>query len=159
MSRNLANLKAYRAKYRDENRQRINEYHRKWRAEHPGKHREYNARYAKKHPGYWKKKREAKIAKNPNYDRDLNRKLRTDALNAYGNKCACCGEMAIEFLSIDHINGGGSKHRRELGGGSHFYHWLKKNGYPAGFRVLCHNCNQALGLYGYCPHGNIQREY
>jgi len=25
-------------------------------------------------------------------------------------------------------------------------------GYPTGFRVLCHNCNQAIGLYGYCPH-------
>jgi hypothetical protein len=30
--------------------------------------------------------------------------------------------------------------------------WLKRNGYPKGFRVLCHNCNSARGLYGYCPH-------
>ena len=22
-----------------------------------------------------------------------------------------------------------------------------------GYRVLCHNCNTSLGLYGYCPHG------
>ncbi len=25
-------------------------------------------------------------------------------------------------------------------------------GYPTGFRVLCHNCNCALAYYGSCPH-------
>jgi hypothetical protein len=32
------------------------------------------------------------------------------------------------------------------------YLWLKRNNYPTGFRVLCHNCNLAIGFYGYCPH-------
>jgi hypothetical protein len=31
---------------------------------------------------------------------------------------------------------------------------LARNGFPDGYRVLCHNCNMALGQYGYCPHGN-----
>lgn len=30
--------------------------------------------------------------------------------------------------------------------------WCRRNGYPKGFRVLCHNCNMAIGFYGYCPH-------
>lgn len=36
--------------------------------------------------------------------------------------------------------------------GAHFYKWLEHNHFPPGFRVLCHNCNQARGFYGYCPH-------
>lgn len=32
------------------------------------------------------------------------------------------------------------------------YHWIKRNGFPAGFRVLCLNCNFARGIYGRCPH-------
>jgi hypothetical protein len=77
---------------------------------------------------------------------------RRELLDHYGGKCACCGEEHYEFLSIDHINGGGTKHRAEVGKGDVFYKWLRKNGYPEGFRVLCHNCNQAIGFYGFCPH-------
>lgn len=32
------------------------------------------------------------------------------------------------------------------------YRWLRNHGYPLGFRVLCMNCNFALGKFGYCPH-------
>jgi len=63
--------------------------------------------------------------------------------------CACCGEGHIEFLSIDHIGGGGGKHRKAVG---NFYAWILREDFPPGFRVLCHNCNQALGLFGACPH-------
>lgn len=81
-------------------------------------------------------------------------KLRVQVLQAYGGpepRCECCGENTYEFLSIDHINGEGNRHRQEIGRGS-LYPWLKRQGYPSGFRVLCHNCNQAIGHYGYCPH-------
>jgi hypothetical protein len=68
--------------------------------------------------------------------------------------CACCGETTLEFLGIDHINGGGTKHRKKLGnpGGFVFYIWLRLKGYPLGYRVLCQNCNLVYGTYGYCPH-------
>lgn len=68
--------------------------------------------------------------------------------------CACCGEKRIEFLAIDHVDGGGNLQRKSLGlrTGEHFYSYLAQQGYPAGYRVLCHNCNCALGWYGYCPH-------
>ena len=67
-------------------------------------------------------------------------------------KCACCGESMFEFLSIDHIGGGGKAHRKKIGGSSYLYSWLERNGFPEGFQVLCHNCNQAIGIFGYCPH-------
>lgn len=82
------------------------------------------------------------------------RTLREDVIAGYGGKCVCCGETTYEFLSIDHINGGGGKMRRE---GLHpkaenFASWLIKNNFPKDFRLLCHNCNQAIGHYGICPH-------
>lgn len=75
--------------------------------------------------------------------------------SAYGGfKCACCGIDKEEFLSIDHITPIGVAGRRSAkhGTGNTFYQWLKRNGFPPGFRVLCHNCNFALGHYKYCPH-------
>jgi hypothetical protein len=86
--------------------------------------------------------------------RDRGRRVRQEALEHYGNNCACCGETRTEFLAIDHIEGGGNEHRRKLNtkGGTSFYHKLRKLGWPGGLRVLCHNCNASLGHYGYCPH-------
>ena len=81
------------------------------------------------------------------------------ALIHYGGnppKCKCCGEGTLEFLSFDHINGGGSQHRKSLNRNGHkagnIYVWLIKNKYPKEFQILCHNCNQAKGCYGKCPH-------
>lgn len=79
--------------------------------------------------------------------------LRIRILSNYGNCCSCCGDKQAEFLAIDHINGGGNKHRKSLKvTGYGFYRWLKKNNFPKEFRILCHNCNFSLGHYGYCPH-------
>jgi hypothetical protein len=80
---------------------------------------------------------------------------RIETFTAYGGKCSCCGESHQEFLTIDHINGGGTKHRREIGAGEgvRFYRWLKQQGFPQNdYQCLCMNCNHAIGLQGYCPH-------
>jgi len=88
-------------------------------------------------------------------------RLKRATFEAYGGcQCACCGEATFEFLSIDHIDNSGALHRKELrhgngtsgGGGMRTYLWLKRNGYPPGFRVLCRNCNAAYGESGCCPH-------
>lgn len=82
-------------------------------------------------------------------------KLRSQALAAYGNKCACCGESAEEFLTVDHVGGWGREHREEIGAGaSNIYQWLRKAGYPQDgtIQLLCWNCNCAMGVRGYCPH-------
>jgi hypothetical protein len=82
-------------------------------------------------------------------------KYRTQVLAHYSGGtpcCACCGEAHVEFLSIDHINGGGRAHRIELRAqGTSLERYLVRSGFPEGFRVLCHNCNQAIGYLGYCP--------
>jgi hypothetical protein len=81
------------------------------------------------------------------------RRMRLAVFAAYGGKCECCGEDTYEFLTIDHINGGGRRHREEIGGsGSSIYSWLRRNNFPAGFQILCMNCNFAAGKFGGCPH-------
>ena len=72
---------------------------------------------------------------------------------AYGSRCVCCGEDNLGFLSIDHINGGGRAHRKEVGGGVQLWRLIIKAGFPVDYQLLCYNCN--LGRYhngGICPH-------
>ena len=86
------------------------------------------------------------------------RKRKLLIIEHYGGKCVCCGEEHIEFLTIDHINNNGAAHKKELGGSSALYHWLKRNNYPKDdFQLLCMNCNFSKGKYGYCPH-SISKE-
>ncbi len=58
-------------------------------------------------------------------------------------KCILCGFSDIRALSIDHIKGGGNKHKTSLGiTGAAFYRWIINQRYPNMFRVLCMNCNR-----------------
>ena len=124
----------------------------------------------KKNKEYFIKYREAHKVENSKYQKDYfvknkskiserNKKYRLsikiEVLTHYSKgipKCECCDERYLEFLGIDHINGGGKKDRVNYKGGSRFYYYLKKNDYPEGHRVLCQNCNLSLGVFGYCPH-------
>lgn len=100
--------------------------------------------------------------KNPEASRAIHKrwrdKIRFEVLVAYGGDpptCACCGEDRLPFLTLDHMNGGGNEDRRargHRGSGPAFYTDLKKKGWPEGFRVLCWNCNAAIGILGECPH-------
>jgi len=110
----------------------------KCRKENYARHCEYK-KNNKKATNEWSKKRR--------------RKERLDVLTHYSQgapRCACCGERTVQFLCIDHINGGGNSHRKQ-GIGS-IYPWLLVHDFPEGFQVLCHNCNSAKSYYGICPH-------
>jgi len=87
-------------------------------------------------------------------------RLKREVLTAYGNPpvCICCKESNLKFLTIDHVDGGGNQHRKQIqvGGGSHVYLWLKRNKFPQGFQVLCFNCNCGRAVNdGVCPHKEI----
>jgi hypothetical protein len=76
---------------------------------------------------------------------------RRDVIEHYGAKCSCCGEDLYEFLTIDHIDGRTGRH---VGANSaQVIAFIQEEGYPDGYRVLCWNCNCAVGIFGYCPHG------
>ena len=113
-------------------REHCNEYQRDSRKENPAPWREVTRRYRAK--------------------------LKADGIAAYGGCCQCCGETELDFLTCDHVKGGGNKHRAELkkqgqfGGGGM---WLvaKKEKYPPTYRVLCWNCQWGARLHnGVCTH-------
>lgn len=77
------------------------------------------------------------------------RKLKIETMNAYGG-CFCniCNENDLNVLTIDHVNNDGWYERRLIlkganRAGNTAYAYLRKMGYPAGYQVLCFNCNMA----------------
>ncbi len=78
-----------------------------------------------------------------NYSKEYIRRSRVATLQALGGKCLVCGFNDQRALQIDHINGGGSKERKECNFSKSFHkHVLisflnKENKY----QLLCANCN------------------
>jgi hypothetical protein len=77
------------------------------------------------------------------------------AIKHYSNdkfECNCCGENQLGFLTIDHINKDGGKHKKEIH--RQLYKWLFDNDFPKGFQVLCFNCNSGRNITEdkKCPH-------
>lgn len=125
-----------------EKRIRNNIASKKWRTTHPERHLE-------------RSRKNNKRLSDSGWYKNYTLKKRTIVLEFYSKgkpHCSCCGEDKYQFLAIDHINGGGRIHLKEIGGD--ICGWIIKNNFPEGFRVLCHNCNMARGLYGNCPHEN-----
>ena len=145
------------AKYRAKNPGKLAERMRKWRADNPEK--------AKEHGRNWRLKKlttgspddiAAFRRQEAKHARDTHQRCKNQVFAAYGGcVCACCKESEKSFLSIDHINNDGAKMRREKlysGNGTGFYQWLRKNNFPAGFQVLCMNCQFGKKKHGICPH-------
>lgn len=86
--------------------------------------------------------------------RNRYRAIRAEVIDAYGGRCACCGESEATFLELDHVDSDGAEHRRMIGRGAHAtYKWAKDQGFPASFQLLCANCNQGRHRNGgVCPH-------
>lgn len=80
-------------------------------------------------------------------------RLRAELLAAYGGRCACprCPETNQAFLTLEHVNRDGGKHRKQVG--SHSYADLRRRGFPQeGYTLLCWNCNAGSRFTGVCPH-------
>lgn len=82
---------------------------------------------------------------------ERNKENRIKALELLGNKCDCCNENRFEFLAIDHIDGNGYQIRKTYTN-QQTVRDIAKTGNIEGYRILCHNCNVALGIYKRCPH-------
>jgi len=86
------------------------------------------------------------------------RKLKNIVMIHYSKgvpQCNCCGELIMEFLTIDHILGRKNFNHDSKVGGTALYRWLIKNNFPDGFQVLCFNCNITKYQYGICPHQKL----
>lgn len=149
--------------YRKNHREKINAYqnemYHKYKNNYLKRQKQYYYTHTKQRREYGKKRYNLnKIKLNFQHkERIQDLKFTVMAIYCEGNpfcQCPNCNEGQIEFLTIDHILGGGNKHRKEIGikGGADIYYWLIKNNFPEGFRVLCWNCNMARGKFDYCPH-------
>jgi hypothetical protein len=94
----------------------------------------------------YRRKEETKLRR-----KQSNRRIRERLFAGYGGKCVCCGENKFEFLALDHVNGGGREERKTRSTQQIALTAIRE-GFPDTYRVLCHNCNQAIGWYGSCPH-------
>lgn len=83
-------------------------------------------------------------------------RLRVAMIRALGGKCACCGETEVKFLCLDHIKSGGRREYENKGGPIAVWRRAIREGLPQDkYRILCWNCNAALGLLGSCPHSQL----
>lgn len=136
----------YTRKWREENREHIRKVQKDYRNDTKGKRKVYEKK--------WQLENKDKVKAMSKRHREKLKRIVINHYSSGANKCLCCGEELFEFLTIDHINGNGTKHRKEVG--KDFYRWLIHNKFPGGFRVLCMNCNHARGIYGECPHERIR---
>lgn len=90
--------------------------------------------------------------------KEYRREVRTRLLEKYGNCCACCKEDRWEFLAVDHKNGDGNIERMKRIGSNkngaasyQFYLQLLREPLRDDIQILCHNCNNSFGHYGYSP--------
>jgi len=127
--------KEYFKKYYQENKEKINKRNNEYKKQYDLKNKEKKKEYAKQYDlkNQEKLKEKRKIYK-------FNKRI--IVYNHYCNgdaRCQRCGETNIKCLSIDHINSGGRKHRKEINNRS-LPIWLIQNCFPKGFQILCMNC-------------------
>jgi hypothetical protein len=166
---NYQNLLAYNRQWREKNKDRVHQYNLDSYSQNAVERRRYAREYHKLHQAECSSRKKKWVAenlehckeyslqwhkKNPEKYKEWGRKRKLLVISHYGGKCECCQESRLDFLTIDHIDGGGRKHRKELNAhGSTFYKWLIRNKFPKdNFRVLCWNCNCAMRFTGVCPH-------
>ena len=93
------------------------------------------------------KNKENKLA----YERTRKQRTRIEVLQHYGGKCKCCGEWRYSFLAFDHIENGRTNPASKDGTGD-LASYIRAQGYPSTFQILCHNCNTSKSILGICVH-------
>ena len=122
------------------NKKKDYQKHREKRVKHQSKYRQANLEQVRKST----RKTYAKYSHNYNKQRrEFNLELKKEVLSHYSKNLSCvnCNESELEFLAIDHITSRKSVGHSRTFGSTAIYRWLKKQGFPSGYQVLCHNCN------------------
>lgn len=104
---------------------------------------------------YKKKSNQLKIKAKENgtanqWAKDRYAKYKKIVFDYYGNKCSCCGENHIEFLTIEHTLHNGKEHRATKR--STIYKDIIDKGFPEDLTLFCSNCNFATRYGNECPH-------
>lgn len=128
-----------RKKYGNICRSCYNNIHAEFQKKHA---KDYYLKHKSKRDEY-NKKRRTENSEIVNYISNKSyHKTRIEVLAHYSPDLRCieCGfDKHTSALSIDHINGDGCSHRKEIGG-QNMYYWIKQNNFPNNLQVLCMNC-------------------
>jgi len=145
-------------------REKARTYQRKYRAAHPEKvklwarahhlsHKEEeNTKSRIYYHAHKHIKRKQTIHTKQNRQK-YNREAKLTFLDMYGHQCACCNEKHEEFLTLEHI--GGMKGEKREGSATQAYRKAVIKYRPDLYKVLCMNCNFAIGRHGQCPHNKL----
>lgn len=128
---------------------------------------EYHRRYYRSNRdrilAYGAKRQRDKVVEVNAYHRKYRRGIREEVITHYGGACTCCGERRLQFLTLDHESGKGNEHRRTFSSkqsNDPVYRWIRKNNFPAGYSILCWNCNCGRSINGgICPHKQETEEH
>lgn len=150
---NEEKVKANKKEYYEENKEEILKKGKQWVQDNREHAREYRKKW------YWDNKEEV-LKENSEYykehrerylelDRIRRKNLMDKLYDILGKKCLVCGTENPDFLTIDHINGGGRKEREEKGGAMGILLYLESKGWPEdyikeNYQILCwnHNCGR-----------------
>ena len=139
----------------EDRRQRDREYYQRHKEQIRQKNKEHYAKTKEQYHQQRAKFRAENRELLAQRERESYARLRAMILEAYGKKCACCGETEPLFLELDHRDNDGAQHRRLIGFGSkQIYVEVKRQGFPKDkYQLLCANCNQGKKRNGgICPH-------
>lgn len=134
-------------------------YLEKWEIKNKDKRREYTKKHDKKRKVFPKRIKQLAEVRFRRHHRN-----KVKVLELYGKKCNYCGEDRYEFLSIDHINNDGARHKetaeyKRLNCGG-MWGVLSHTEYrPDLYQVLCHNCNIAKEHYHIEPNKNGHKPF
>ena len=145
--------------YKQKNKVKLEAKRKEWKEKNPDYGKNYYQTHKTEHRQYMKKwyQNNKKLQSQKARDKRLKNKILIFLHYSENNLCCkCCGEKQLEFLTLDHINGGGNKHRKILRR-KDLYIWVIDNNFPEIFTLLCMNCNWAKGQLGYCPHQNEKK--
>jgi hypothetical protein len=70
------------------------------------------------------------------------RQIRQQVIEKLGGQCKECGFSDWRALQIDHVNGGGTKHRKQSTNIFAYYKEILVNLDTGHYQLLCANCNQ-----------------
>lgn len=134
----------------------LRSYHRrKLNPEWLEKHNETKRKYYQKNKERFREKRKISWAiwkkNNPERLKVLHKRYRINlkkfVIESLGGVCKVCGFSDVRALQIDHVNGGGSRHREKFKSKPTLYlNSIKKDinkggDFKAKYQILCANCN------------------